>query len=64
MKAHKITHEVIDTIYHEDEGQGIFTGSFEQCYDFISTQDTYGLEIRELTREEVEFLNSPQNFKP
>ena len=31
-------YEVLDLTYHEDEGQGCFLGSYDQCCDFISEQ--------------------------
>lgn len=39
------THEVLDTIYHEDEGQSCFEGSHEECCEFVSTQNSFGLIV-------------------
>ena len=32
------THEVLDLHYHEDEGQGCFSGTYLECLHFIADQ--------------------------
>jgi len=32
------THEVLDLVYHEDEGNVVFQGSEEECLDWIQKQ--------------------------
>lgn len=32
------THEVIDLVYFEDEGNVAFQGTQQECYDFINSQ--------------------------
>lgn len=32
------THQVIDLVYHEDEGNNVFAGTEQECYDFINGQ--------------------------
>lgn len=44
------THEVLDTIYHEDEGQGCFAGSLKECWDFVNTQNSFGLTVVPIIR--------------
>lgn len=51
------THEVLDTIYHEDEGQSCFVGTYQECINFVTEQQTYGLEIVPLSKEQYIFHN-------
>ena len=32
------THEVLDLVYHPDEGQECFSGTEQECYDFVQEQ--------------------------
>ena len=44
------THEVIDIIYHTDEGNVVFRGSYQECHDWISEEEQesnfFGYEVR------------------
>ena len=52
------THKVLDTMYTEDEGQEAFSGTQEECYEFISTQSmNYGMIVVPLLPFEIEFYN-------
>lgn len=46
------THKIIDLTYHEDEGNGVFVGTVEECLDWISEQGDFGFEMVELTPTE------------
>jgi hypothetical protein len=48
------THKVLDFTYSEDEDQGVLVGTEQECNDFVSEQDTIGLEIFPMTRKEIE----------
>jgi hypothetical protein len=52
------THQVLDLTYHPDEGQSCFVGTFDECIAFISEQNTIGLQIVALSKEEKEIYNS------
>lgn len=57
------THEVLDLHYHEDEGQGCFVGTLEECNEFVSQQgiSTFMYKVVPMTKEEIE--NYPDNQK-
>ena len=48
MEEKKPTHEVVDLVYHEDEGNISFEGSERACYDWIEEQGgaTFMYEVR------------------
>ena len=48
------THKVIDLT---DDCSGVFSGTHEECLDFISEQDSYGYEISILSRLEKAIEN-------
>jgi len=33
-----MTHEVLDLVYTPDEGQECFSGTYQECLDFVSEQ--------------------------
>ena len=50
------THKVIDNTYHKDEyGHDCFCGTYKECVKFKEEQNTYGLDIVSLTKEEIIF---------
>lgn len=51
------THIVLDTIYTPEEGQEVFTGTIEECNDYIVIRNTYGLEVRIMTKTELKQYN-------
>jgi hypothetical protein len=52
------THRVIDKTYHEDEGQGCYAGTQEECQEFLAEQGSqFGLEIVPMTKEELKIYN-------
>lgn len=58
----KKTHEVLDLHYHEDEGQGCFDGTYQECLDFLADQSPHFMyKIVPMTKEEIE--NHPDNQK-
>jgi len=44
-KAKRATHEVVDLVYHEDEGNIAFEGTYEECQDWKSEQG-FGYMVR------------------
>jgi len=52
------THQVLDTILHEDEGQGCFVGTLEECNNFVSEQQSYGLVVVPLLEWEYKLENN------
>ena len=38
MNTEKSTHEVLDLVYHEDEGNIAFQGTEQECYNWIKEQ--------------------------
>lgn len=56
----KKTHEVLDLHYHEDEGQGCFDGTLQECEEFAATQSPFFMyKVVPMTKEEIE--NHPDN---
>ena len=54
------THEVLDLHYHEDEGQGCFDGTRQECEDFAATQSpSFMYKVVPMTKEDV--ANHPDN---
>lgn len=54
------THEVIDLFYTEDEGNGVFVGTFKECNEFIESQtDYFTYRIVPMTPEQIR--NYPDN---
>lgn len=49
----KKTHKVIDLIYHEDEGNEAYVGSYQQCQDWVSEQGGFGFQVVSLSQEEM-----------
>ena len=47
------THKVIDLVYHEDEGNEAFTGTYQECLEWKSDQG-FGYQIVPLMKEELE----------
>ena len=44
-KVKRATHEVVDLVYHEDEGNIAFEGTYEECQDWKSEQG-FGYMVR------------------
>jgi hypothetical protein len=53
------THKVVDIVYHEDEHNEVFAGTYDECFNFISEQG-FGYKIVPMTVEEIE--NYPDNL--
>lgn len=51
------THKVIDTLYHEDEGNDVFCGTHQECLDFITEQEGFGYIVVPLTPDEIAICN-------
>lgn len=51
------THKVIDLAYTEEEGQDCFSGTHQECVEFLAEQNSYGeiytLKIVPLLKEEL-----------
>jgi hypothetical protein len=56
------THKVIDMVYHEDEGNGVFCGTEKECYEFMSDQGGYGYKVVPLL--EGERISESEIYKP
>ena len=52
------THVVIDLTYHEDEGNQVFAGTEEECYDWVESQGSFGFEVHIMTKEELAIHNN------
>jgi len=57
IKTENKTHKVIDETLHEDEGQDCIVGTLQECNDFISEQNTIGLNVVPLIGIELQFHN-------
>ena len=44
-KEKRSTHEVIDLVYHEDEGNVAFQGTEKECHDWVAEQG-FGYEVK------------------
>jgi len=56
----KKTHEVLDLHYTQDEGQGCFDGTKQECDDFAATQSPHFMyKVVPMTKQEIE--NHPDN---
>lgn len=53
------THKVVDIFYHEEEGQDCFVGTLMECIEFETKQNSIGLVIVPMTKEEID--NYPDN---
>ena len=53
------THKVIDLVYHEDEGNEAFVGTYRECLEWMSEQG-FGYKVVPLTKEEIGFENKKQ----
>lgn len=51
------THIVIDTVYTEEEGNQEFVGTLRECNEWVEKQNTFGLEIKPMTEEELRIHN-------
>jgi len=47
----KATHQVADTMYHEEEYQVCFEGNEQECMEFVREQGTIGLIIVPIVKE-------------
>lgn len=54
--ADRKTHKVIDIVYHEDEGNEVFVGTFKECHEW-KLQQGFGYQIVPLTPEELKTVN-------
>lgn len=51
----KKTHEVLDLHYHEDEGQGCFDGTQQECEEFSATQSpSFMYKVVQMTKKQIE----------
>lgn len=52
-KVKRPTHEVLDLVYHEDEGNSVFEGSEQECQDFITEQGgaTFMYEVKPIIKK-------------
>lgn len=48
------THKVIDLVYHEDEDNDIFLGTYQECLEWEIKQG-FGYQIIPMTKEEIEY---------
>lgn len=51
------THFVIDLTYHEEEGNQVFVGTEEECYNWVEQQGSFGFEVKPLTKYEIKIHN-------
>jgi hypothetical protein len=51
------THIVIDTLYTEEEGNQEFAGTIQECYEWMEKQNTFGLEVKPMTKHELRMYN-------
>lgn len=58
------THKVLDLVYHEDEGQGCFDGTEQECYGFINSQGgaTFMYKVVPLTQYELDLRKNIGGF--
>ena len=55
------THKVLDTTYHEDEGQDTMVGTLKECNDFVASQsDHFMYQVVPLTDYELEIYNKEE----
>lgn len=54
------THKVLDLFYHEDEGNDVFSGTYQECLDFKSEQNGFGYVIVPMTKAEIELENKAE----
>ena len=49
----KATHEVLDLVYHEDEGNSVYSGSEQECHDWIAKQGgaTFTYEVKPIIKK-------------
>ena len=47
------THKVIDLVYHEDEGNEVFEGSYGDCVKWKEQQNDFGYQVVPMTKEEI-----------
>lgn len=50
------THKVVDLVYHQDEGNEVFVGTYEECHEWVSGQG-FGYGVQPLTKEEIIAVN-------
>jgi hypothetical protein len=56
VKKNKMkTHKVIDLIYHKNEGNEVYAGTEQECYDWIKEQGGYSFtyQVVPMTNEEI-----------
>lgn len=51
------THKVIDLVYHEDEGNVAFVGTYEECQDWITNNYDVGYQVVPLSLDELKLNN-------
>ncbi len=56
MAMIKKTHKVIDMVYHEDEGNEVYCGTYKECLEWASEQG-FGYKVVPMTKEEMEIVN-------
>lgn len=50
------THLVIDLVYHEEEHNVVFSGTYQECMDWKSNQG-FGYQVVPMTKEELKIYN-------
>jgi len=57
------THEVLDLHYHEDEGQGCFDGTQQECEEFAATQSpSFMYKVIPMTEKQIKSHPDNQNY--
>lgn len=51
------THLIIDLVYHSEEENEIFAGTLKECEEWIASQDTFGLSIIPMSKEDLRIHN-------
>ena len=51
------THIVIDMTYHKDEGNQVFAGTEDECYNWVESQGSFGFDVKPMTKEELKIHN-------
>jgi hypothetical protein len=56
MATERKTHKVIDLVYHEDEGNEVYAGTYKQCLEWAREQG-FGYKVVPMTKEEIKLVN-------
>jgi len=55
------THVVVDLVYHEDEGNEVFEGTYQECMDWARDQG-FGYQVLPKTKEQLNHENQITKF--